>query len=593
MSLDLYPIIQPLGNGGFGKTYLATNTLMPSKPYCVVKQLIPTCTEPSFQGLIQERFQQEARVLESLGEQSNGSIPKLYAYFVQEGEFYLVQEYIKGQTLRERVMSQGLLTEIQLRQLLTDVLPTLTYVHSRGMVHRDIKPENIMLREENGRPVLIDFGAVKEIMSTVVPGQSGHIGSSIVIGTPAFMPAEQLSGRPMFTSDIYALGLTAIYALTGRLPNEIEVDPASGNVKWREHTAGVSPQLFTVLDTAINPIPNARYSSAQNMLSALTTSISYVPANPSQPVGGGQSAPTMVAAIPPDNTVQTQVSYQQPQAPYPLPISFPSPSQQYIVPSGTTEIKTQGNPLLPAVIGVAIGGGLIAAGLILGKNFTETTSNTKVSVSPRASVSPSSSVSPVEQESRASSVSRRENPSSASSSSSSNISNNNIPPQSTAIASSPPVGINSDVSRPSSSSPITREAATALINQWLNYKRVLFAPPYNKSKGGDILFGKAYADNIDKSLQPCNSRDADDCISSVDWLRKYGAQYSFGVQRIDSINRFEANGDHGTIFATVTEFRTLHKSGDRSTSSGGTKQARYDLKFDNGRVKISDYKVLN
>jgi serine/threonine protein kinase, bacterial len=210
MSLNLYPIIKQLGNGGFGKTFLATNTLMPSRPYCVVKQLIPTSNDPHLQTLIQERFGKEGLVLESLGEQSNGMIPKLYAYFMEDGEFYLVQEYISGQTLLDRVRTHGLFTELQVRQLLTDILPTLTYVHGRGMVHRDIKPDNIMLRENSNKPVLIDFGAVKETMSTVET-MSGNTGRSIVIGTPGFMPAEQVSGRPMFVSDIYALGLTSVY----------------------------------------------------------------------------------------------------------------------------------------------------------------------------------------------------------------------------------------------------------------------------------------------------------------------------------------------------------------------------------------------
>jgi hypothetical protein len=127
----------------------------------------------------------------------------------------------------------------------------------------------------------------------------------------------------------------------------------------------------------------------------------------------------------------------------------------------------------------------------------------------------------------------------------------------------------------------------------LAYKQVLLAPPYNKAPGADLLYGKAYRDNIDKSADPCNSSDSDDCLSSVDWLRKYNAQYSFGVQRVDSIDRFESSGDTGTIFVTITEYRTLHKTGGRTVSSGGTKKARYDLRYEDGKVKIADYKVLD
>jgi serine/threonine protein kinase len=544
MSLNLYPIIKQLGNGGFGKTFLATNTLMPSRPYCVVKQLIPTSNDPHLRTLIQERFGKEGLVLESLGEQSNGMIPKLYAYFMEDGEFYLVQEYISGQTLLDRVRTHGLFTELQVRQLLTDILPTLTYVHGRGMVHRDIKPDNIMLRENSNKPVLIDFGAVKETMSTVET-MSGNTGRSIVIGTPGFMPAEQVSGRPMFVSDIYALGLTSVYLLTGKMPGEMDADPSTGNINWQVHAPNVSPQLTTILNTSIHAVPTARYSSAQDMLQALGGA---APVNPSGIPG--QSAATVVIPVP--NSQQ----------------AYTPPPTQYSPASSSTELKTQSNPLIAAVIGVVIGGGLIAAGLFLGKNFTDNSSEKAALKS-----------NPNEKSESKPSISNEKAGEKPAASSQGNNNNNN--------------GGNNSNSGSSSTSMITREAAAGVINQWLSYKRVLLAPPYDKGQGSNILYGKAYRDNVDKSSESCSGGDPDDCLSSVDWLRKYNAQYSFGVQRVDSIDRFEASGDTGTIFATITEFRTLHKTGGRTTPSGGTKQARYDLKYDNGKVKISDYKVLN
>jgi ARC6-like, IMS domain len=140
-------------------------------------------------------------------------------------------------------------------------------------------------------------------------------------------------------------------------------------------------------------------------------------------------------------------------------------------------------------------------------------------------------------------------------------------------------------------SSISRDAAAEVVKQWIQYKRVLFAPPFDKSQGSNILTGRAYINNIDRSSEPCNSSDREGCLSSVDWLKTYNGQYSFGVQRMDSIDRFEASGDSASIFVTVTEYRTLHQNGT-SKSSGGTKQARYDLKYESGRVKISDYKVF-
>jgi serine/threonine protein kinase, bacterial len=336
MSLSLYPIIKKLGEGGFCTTYLATNTLMPSQPYCVVKQLTPTSTDPQVQQLIKDRFKQEAITLENLGKNSNGKVPSLYAYFVEHGEFYLIQEYIDGQTLNERVQTQGRFTEIQVRQLLIDILPTLVYVHQWGIVHRDIKPENIMLRQSDNKPILIDFGAVKETMSTMMTS-SGNTAKSIVIGTPGFMPLEQMSGRPMFASDIYALGLTAIYLLTGKMPAEIETDPFNGNINWQSLAPRVSQQFVKVLNKAIQPLSRDRYKNAQEMLQDLNTS-----SPPFTPL------PIESHILTPNGSGKT--------------VYVPTPKT--ISNSGSS----QANPLIAALIGVIIGGGLIAGFLMLGQN---------------------------------------------------------------------------------------------------------------------------------------------------------------------------------------------------------------------------------
>jgi serine/threonine protein kinase len=536
MSLNLYPIIKEIGKGGFGTTYLATNTLLPTRPTCVVKQLIPTSNDPRLQQLLQDRFKQEAITLENLSKGSNGKIPTLYHYFTEQGDFYLVQEYIDGQTLAEKVRTQGRFTEIQVRQILNDLLATLSYVHQKGIIHRDIKPDNIMIRYSDDKPVLIDFGAVKEIMSTVMSGAE-NTGKSIVIGTPGFMPVEQMSGRPMFASDIYALGMTAIYLLTGRMPQEIETDPDTGNIKWQIYAPNVSPQLLEVINKSIQPVPNYRYNNAQAMLQDLNGA-----AATQSPIGQNQTvATTVVAPMPKGHQAQTYIP----------------PTQQYQEPyagSNQTGMNTQSNPMVAAIIGVIVGGGLIAGGLVLGKNFT---GNNTVTTPPP-----------------------KDNPISSPPISSPPISS---PPVASPPVASPPIPINNN-------SRISREAAINTIQQWLQYKRVLFAPPYNKQASADLLTGRAYRNNIDRSDEPCNSSDSGDCLSSVDWLQRYNAQYSFGVQRIDNIDKFEASGDTGTIFVTVTEYRTLHKSSGKSTPSGGTSQVRYDLQFENGKVKITDYK---
>ncbi len=293
-----YQIIQLLGVGGFGETFLAEDTYLPSRRRCVIKQLKPVTHDPQMYELIQQRFQREAATLESLGEGSY-QIPNLYAYFSENGQFYLVQEWIQGQTLTSKVAAEGPLSETAVRQFLVDLLPVLDYVHSKGIIYRDIKPDNIIFRPSNNQPVLIDFGAVKETMTTAVNAQ-GKITHSIVLGTPGFMSPEQGAGRPVFASDIYSLGLTAIYLLTGKLPQELEIDPQTEQMFWQQHALNVSPSLATVLNKAIQYHPRDRYTTARKMLEDLqsSTSIPLLPQPATQatlamsPVRGNTSSKT-------------------------------------------------------------------------------------------------------------------------------------------------------------------------------------------------------------------------------------------------------------------------------------------------------------
>ena len=273
---DRYGIIKKLGEGGFGDTFLAEDTQMPSKRRCVIKQLKPITTNPQIWQLVQERFEREAAILEKLGE-SNQQIPRLYAYFTTAGQFYLVQEWIEGQTLTQKVQQQGTLSENFVREILVSVLPVLDYVHSHRIVHRDIKPDNIILRQSDGKPVLIDFGAVRETIGTVIT-TGGNTARSIVIGTPGFMPSEQAAGRAVHGSDLYSLGLTAIYLLTGKLPQELETDPERDEILWQQHALNVSPGLAGALNKAIQSHPRDRYSSAKEMLWALQSNTSPIPA---------------------------------------------------------------------------------------------------------------------------------------------------------------------------------------------------------------------------------------------------------------------------------------------------------------------------
>ncbi len=266
-----YQIIQVLGHGGFGETFLAEDTYLPSRRRCVIKQLKVMSNSQTNQAgqqkFQQERFGREAATLEKLGEGSD-QIPKLFAYFAENEEFYLIQEWIQGPTLTDVVTAQETIGEADVKNILISLLSVLDYVHSGGIIHRDIKPDNIILRNLNNQPVLIDFGAVKETVATVINAQ-GKSDRSIVVGTPGFMAPEQAAGRPIYASDLYSLGLTAIYMLTGKNPQQLELDSETGEILWHKYGPNVSLELTKVLDRAINYHPRDRYTTAQKMLEAI------------------------------------------------------------------------------------------------------------------------------------------------------------------------------------------------------------------------------------------------------------------------------------------------------------------------------------
>jgi len=258
-----YEVIKNVGSGGFGETFLAKDTQMPSGKQVVVKRLKPVNENNISMTLIQGLFEREAKVLEELG-QNSSQIPSLYAYFVEDDQFYLVQEYIEGKSLAEL----GVINCSQCESILSSLLNTLKYVHGNNIIHRDIKPENVIIRDSDRLPVLIDFGAVKESMGAVSLS-SGSTVSSVIVGTRGFIPPEQSLGRTVFSSDLYALALTMIYSLTGKYPIEIPSNQITGELDWQSLIPNLSPNLRIVLEKATKMDISNRYPTAQAMYEAL------------------------------------------------------------------------------------------------------------------------------------------------------------------------------------------------------------------------------------------------------------------------------------------------------------------------------------
>lgn len=259
---DRYRVLKPLGKGGFGITYLAQDSQLPAQPYCVIKQLRPKTRNQGSLERAKVRFRREAKALASLG--SHSQIPRLLDYFTTGGEFYLVQDYIQGQTLAQEVRQRGRQTEAQVKYFLIEILPVVEFIHRNRIIHRDIKPPNIIRSTLDRRLVLIDFGAVRQFLSDMDAGVDHQPAATQFVGTPGFAPPEQLALRPCYSSDIYALGMTCLFLLTGRTPIEFVQDAHTGEVRWH-HTATVSAHFSHVLDKMLCPSPSDRYPSVGDL----------------------------------------------------------------------------------------------------------------------------------------------------------------------------------------------------------------------------------------------------------------------------------------------------------------------------------------
>jgi serine/threonine protein kinase, bacterial len=268
-----YQVIRVLATGGFGQTYIAQDTRRPGHPICVVKHLKPANSDSNIFATAKRLFNSEAETLEKLS--SHGQIPRLLAYFDENKEFFLVQEFIDGHTLTEELIPGQPWSEAQVMQMLLEILSILEFVHQEGVIHRDLKPDNIIRRTADSKLVLVDFGAVKQLRSPLVM-VGGQQTATVAIGTPGYMPTEQGQGKPRPNSDIYALGIIAIQALTGVPASQLQEDPDTGEINW-QHLIPVNPDLVAILTKMVRYHFKERYQTATEALQTCRDLVDITP----------------------------------------------------------------------------------------------------------------------------------------------------------------------------------------------------------------------------------------------------------------------------------------------------------------------------
>jgi len=327
-----YRIIQILGQGGFGRTYLAEDQRRFNE-LCAIKELISTARSALAWEKAQELFHREAAILYQI---EHPQVPKFRERFEQDQRLFLVEDYVAGQTyqtlLAERQAVGQTFTEAEVLQLIKLLLPVLEHIHSRGIIHRDISPENIILRDSDAKPVLIDFGVVKELATRLRSPERAM--PETTVGKLGYSPSEQMqTGGAYPSSDLYALAVTAIVLLTGKEPRDL-FDENQLTWNW-QRWATVNQRFAIVLNRMLNHIPSDRYQSAASVSVAL------------------QLQPLEQVSLPPLNASNLQTiavgRRPDPVAPPASPKKKPDP---VIPPSPPSSLLD--NPLAIAAIGIAV-----------------------------------------------------------------------------------------------------------------------------------------------------------------------------------------------------------------------------------------------
>lgn len=274
-----YRVLSILGQGGFGRTYLAEDQGRFNER-CALKELTPAQGGDYALDKSKELFQREAQILYQI---QHPQIPQFRATFEQDQRLFLVQDYVEGQTYRgllDQRRAQGIaFSEGEALQFMRQLLPVMAHIHSKGIIHRDIAPDNVILRQQDSKPVLIDFGVVKELATRFQTMTTGIV-QPTTVGKPGYAPIEQMqTGKAYPSSDLYSLAVTTVVLLTGREPQEL-FDDSTMTWYWQRWVT-VNPGFAQVLNRMLSYRPGDRYQSVSEVVQALQAA--FNPAAQAQP----------------------------------------------------------------------------------------------------------------------------------------------------------------------------------------------------------------------------------------------------------------------------------------------------------------------
>jgi serine/threonine protein kinase len=603
-----YRVVSNLSSGGFGETYIAEDTKIPGNPSCVVKHLKPANSAPEYLQIATRLFTSEAETLAKLGNYDR--IPRLLAYFTEGQEFYLVEEFVAGNTLGKELQPGQRWSESQVIQLLDDILTTLEFVHSHGVIHRDIKPDNIIRRESDRKFALIDFGAIKQMqnqLATQMESLEPTVNPTVAVGTPGYMPTEQAKGRPRPSSDIYALGAIAVQAMTGMNPRELRDDPNTGEISW-QHLSSVSAPLTAIVTKMMAYHFKDRYPTAKEARQALSQLIHppalhrstetiglgqaqgtvptiAVPAHPNpQSLNPNPQFPPTQASNPPfdpntetiasnPNTLTQSAGASIPQSfpaqnipasqpTQPIPVPAHSTPQQFLNPNLSNpnppnNIQSQqpqtSTPSNNGVV-IALWAAAAIAAIGLGALFaTRGASFLSAFTSPTPTSTPTSTTT-------------------STSASTPSPSTTTESPSTTTITESPSTTTTTE--SPSPIPTLTETEAVQRVRDLVEAKREMFAPPFNR----EILTQVAIGEEYEKRK------------GSIDWLQKNNAYYSYGEFEINPLGQFNLQGDRATIEVEIAENPTLYVNGqvDQSQSIPSRGRYRCTLQLDQQSWKVAN-----